>query len=118
MVQEKNDIKQAMEFLKECPSVKIEDILPFFPDFVTIDHFKVCHANLIFSVVHHEHTPLSAPAPYSAPAATWTGLFQAAICDSLQQYSEHIQQLKVCREQDEMACWMSHSSLVCLGAVH
>jgi hypothetical protein len=23
-----------------CFSVKIEDILPFFPDFVTIDHFK------------------------------------------------------------------------------
>ena len=31
---------QAMEFLTEVPSVKIEDILPFFPDFVTIDHFK------------------------------------------------------------------------------
>jgi len=58
VVQEKNDIKQAMEFLKECPSVKIEDILPFFPDFVTIDHFK------------------------------------DAICESLQQYSEHIQNLK------------------------
>lgn len=58
VVQEKNDIKQAMEFLEECPSVKIEDILPFFPDFVTIDHFK------------------------------------AAICDSLQQYSQHIQTLK------------------------
>jgi len=40
VVQEKNDIKQAMEFLAQCPSVKIEDILPFFPDFVTIDHFK------------------------------------------------------------------------------
>ena len=40
VVQEKNDIKQAMEFLNQCPSVKIEDILPFFPDFVTIDHFK------------------------------------------------------------------------------
>lgn len=40
VVQEKNDIKQAMEFLTQCPSVKIEDILPFFPDFVTIDHFK------------------------------------------------------------------------------
>jgi len=58
VVQEKNDIKQAMEFLKECPSVKIEDILPFFPDFVTIDHFK------------------------------------DAICESLQQYSEHIHNLK------------------------
>ena len=40
VVQEKNDIKQAMEFLQECNSVKIEDIIPFFPDFVTIDHFK------------------------------------------------------------------------------
>lgn len=40
VVQEKNDIKQAMEFLAQCPTVKIEDILPFFPDFVTISHFK------------------------------------------------------------------------------
>ena len=48
VVQEKNDIKLAMEFLKECPSVKIEDILPFFPDFVTIDHFKV-----LFVQYHH-----------------------------------------------------------------
>jgi len=38
--------------------VKIEDILPFFPDFVTIDHFK------------------------------------DAICDSLQDYSKHIAELK------------------------
>jgi len=29
-----------MEFLHECDLLKIEDILPFFPDFVTIDHFK------------------------------------------------------------------------------
>jgi len=29
-----------MEFLQECPLLKIEDILPFFPDFVTIDNFK------------------------------------------------------------------------------
>ena len=29
-----------MEFLSQCPTVKIEDILPFFPDFVTIAHFK------------------------------------------------------------------------------
>jgi len=63
VVQEKQDIKQAMDFLAEVPSVRIEDILPFFPDFVTIDHFK------------------------------------AAICDSLQQYSEHISQLKVDMEE-------------------
>ncbi|EDV25490.1 uncharacterized protein TRIADDRAFT_55631 [Trichoplax adhaerens] len=40
VIEEKNDIKQAMDFLKDCDLLKIEDILPFFPDFVTIDHFK------------------------------------------------------------------------------
>ena len=41
MVEEEKDVKRAMEFLHECDLLKIEDILPFFPDFVTIDHFKV-----------------------------------------------------------------------------
>jgi len=41
VVEEEKDIKRAMEFLQECPLLKIEDILPFFPDFVTIDNFKV-----------------------------------------------------------------------------
>jgi hypothetical protein len=41
VVEEEEDIKRAMEFLNECDLLKIEDILPFFPDFVTIDHFKV-----------------------------------------------------------------------------
>lgn len=40
MVKQNNDIEQAMHFLEECKFIKIEDILPFFPDFVTIDHFK------------------------------------------------------------------------------
>ncbi|CAH1786190.1 unnamed protein product [Owenia fusiformis] len=40
VVEEEKDIKRAMEFLHECDLLKIEDILPFFPDFVTIDHFK------------------------------------------------------------------------------
>ncbi len=44
VVEEEKDIKRAMEFLHECDLLKIEDILPFFPDFVTIDHFKVCNA--------------------------------------------------------------------------
>jgi len=39
-VEKEKDIKRAMEFLQECPLLKIEDILPFFPDFVTIDNFK------------------------------------------------------------------------------
>jgi hypothetical protein len=29
-----------MEFLKECAVLKIEDILPFFPEFTLIDNFK------------------------------------------------------------------------------
>lgn len=46
MVREKDDIQQAMEFLQHCDIVKIEDILPFFSDFVTIDHFKdaICNS--------------------------------------------------------------------------
>lgn len=41
VVEEEKDIARAMEFLHECDLLQIEDILPFFPDFVTIDHFKV-----------------------------------------------------------------------------
>ncbi|KAI7872143.1 Pep3/Vps18/deep orange family-domain-containing protein [Spinellus fusiger] len=41
VVQENKDIKTAMEFLKQGDLLKIEDILPFFPDFVLIDDFKV-----------------------------------------------------------------------------
>ena len=41
VVEEEKDVKRAMDFLHECELLKIEDILPFFPDFVTIDHFKV-----------------------------------------------------------------------------
>ncbi|XP_060604108.1 vacuolar protein sorting-associated protein 18 homolog isoform X2 [Ruditapes philippinarum] len=40
VVEEEKDVKRAMDFLHECDLLKIEDILPFFPDFVTIDHFK------------------------------------------------------------------------------
>lgn len=42
VVQEEKDVKKAMNCLSSCDLLKIEDILPFFPDFVTIDHFKVC----------------------------------------------------------------------------
>lgn len=33
-------LNRAMEYLKQCDLLKIEDILPFFPDFVLIDDFK------------------------------------------------------------------------------
>lgn len=32
---------RAMALVRECELIKIDDILPFFPDFVRIDHFKV-----------------------------------------------------------------------------
>jgi len=34
------DIKQAMDLLTKCELLKIEDILPFFPEFTHIDEFK------------------------------------------------------------------------------
>ncbi|GAB1602836.1 vacuolar protein sorting-associated protein 18 homolog [Argonauta hians] len=40
VVEEEKDVKRAMEFLRECDLLKIEDILPFFHDFVIIDDFK------------------------------------------------------------------------------
>ncbi|XP_071848442.1 vacuolar protein sorting-associated protein 18 homolog [Apostichopus japonicus] len=58
VVKEQSDIQKAMEILQECPLLKIEDVLPFFPDFVTIDHFK------------------------------------DAICSSLENYNQHIQNLQ------------------------
>ncbi|TCD69964.1 hypothetical protein EIP91_005553 [Steccherinum ochraceum] len=46
VVQEKQDIKTAMQFLENTDLLKVEDILPFFPDFVVIDDFKeeICTA--------------------------------------------------------------------------
>lgn len=39
-------IKSAMDFLKRCELLRIEDLIPFFPDFVVIDDFKeeICAA--------------------------------------------------------------------------
>ncbi|XP_065192969.1 vacuolar protein sorting-associated protein 18 homolog [Sycon ciliatum] len=46
VVEQEKNIKKAILFLSECDLLKIEDILPFFPDFVTIDDFKeaICNA--------------------------------------------------------------------------
>lgn len=35
-----NNVKKAIEFLRYTDKIKLEDILPFFPDFVLIDDFK------------------------------------------------------------------------------
>ncbi|KAF6779624.1 hypothetical protein AHF37_00836 [Paragonimus kellicotti] len=41
-----SDIQEATSLLRECPLLKLEDILPYFRDFVTIDQFKdaICAA--------------------------------------------------------------------------
>ncbi|TFK56966.1 hypothetical protein OE88DRAFT_1650500 [Heliocybe sulcata] len=46
VVQDQKDIKTAMRFIEHTDLLKIEDILPFFPDFVVIDDFKdeICNA--------------------------------------------------------------------------
>ncbi|KAI8987094.1 Pep3/Vps18/deep orange family-domain-containing protein [Pilobolus umbonatus] len=46
VIQNNKDIKTAMQFLKKCDLLKMEDILPFFPDYVLIDDFKdeICSA--------------------------------------------------------------------------
>lgn len=47
----RENIRKAIAFLKETDGLlKIEDILPFFPDFALIDDFKV---RLIFPLVFH-----------------------------------------------------------------
>lgn len=40
VITKNQDMKEALGFLDECPLIKIEDILPFFSDVVTIDHFR------------------------------------------------------------------------------
>ncbi|XP_033107072.1 vacuolar protein sorting-associated protein 18 homolog [Anneissia japonica] len=53
VVEKENNIKRAMEFLQESQLLKIEDILPFFPDFVTIDHFKEAICNSLAEYNQH-----------------------------------------------------------------
>lgn len=45
-IKQDSGIKAAIEFLKRCELLKIEDLIPFFPDFVVIDDFKdeICNA--------------------------------------------------------------------------
>ncbi|KZT55917.1 hypothetical protein CALCODRAFT_497967 [Calocera cornea HHB12733] len=40
VVQDKKDIRTAMQFVESTSLLSLEDILPFFPDFVLIDDFK------------------------------------------------------------------------------
>ena len=64
-----------MEVVQECNGLlKIEDILPFFPEFVTIDDFQVREmVHVVFSYLHD---------------------LQEALCTSLEQYNRDIETLK------------------------
>ncbi|KAK7940934.1 Vacuolar protein sorting-associated protein 18-like [Apiospora aurea] len=46
VISQSSGMKTAIEFLKRCDLLKIEDLIPFFPDFVVIDDFKeeICNA--------------------------------------------------------------------------
>ncbi|XP_023014330.1 vacuolar protein sorting-associated protein 18 dor isoform X2 [Leptinotarsa decemlineata] len=85
VVKDKDNIEEAMHFLRQCDLIKIEDILPFFPDFVTIDHFK------------------------------------DAICNSLKEYNQNIQNIKDEMEEatksaeqvrDEIQSFRNHFTLI------
>lgn len=43
---DKNDVERALDLLRECRLLHIEDLLPFFGDFQKIDDFKevICDA--------------------------------------------------------------------------
>ncbi len=45
-IEDRKAIKPAIEIMKESDCLKIEDLLPHFPDFVVIDDFKddICSA--------------------------------------------------------------------------
>ncbi|KIW09155.1 hypothetical protein, variant [Verruconis gallopava] len=40
VIKKSEGIKAAIDFLKRCDLLRIEDLIPFFPDFVVIDDFK------------------------------------------------------------------------------
>ena len=45
-----------MQCLNDFQQIKIEDILPFFPDFVTIDHFKVWRRLIVAMLMENKQT--------------------------------------------------------------
>ncbi|KAF2199295.1 hypothetical protein GQ43DRAFT_482584 [Delitschia confertaspora ATCC 74209] len=46
VISQSSGIKTAIDFLRRCDLLRIEDLIPFFPDFVVIDDFKeeICAA--------------------------------------------------------------------------
>jgi hypothetical protein len=50
VIEKENDVNKAMEFLNGLTdTIAIEDVLPYFPEFVTIDQFKDAIRNSLFT---------------------------------------------------------------------
>jgi len=56
VVQDNNDVCNAMEFLKNCDLLKIEDVLPFFSEITRIDDFKDAICRSLEEYNQHMHT--------------------------------------------------------------
>lgn len=56
VVEKERDIQRAMAVLQQCNLLKIEDVLPFFPDFTTIDLFKDAISQSLQEYSHHLDT--------------------------------------------------------------
>lgn len=56
VVEKEKDIQRAMAVLQQCKLLKIEDVLPFFPDFTTIDMFKDAISQSLQEYSHHLDT--------------------------------------------------------------
>lgn len=95
------NIRKAVAFLKETDGLlKIEDILPFFPDFSLIDDFKVI--KLVLSSMSQTNVSV-----YSCRSKLSLSklqiliylqlnllIMQEAICSSLEDYNRQIEELK------------------------
>lgn len=57
----KNDVERALELLRECSLLHIEDLLPFFGDFQKIDDFKevICDALKVSAPADDGKRPVS-----------------------------------------------------------
>lgn len=88
----RENIRKAIAFLKETDGLlKIEDILPFFPDFALIDDFKVSQL-LLYS--RHKSAVLGQTSFFCSLVIVFNILVQEAICSSLEDYNKQIEQLK------------------------
>jgi hypothetical protein len=88
----RENIRKAIAFLKETDGLlKIEDILPFFPDFALIDDFKVSQ-RFLFS--RHTRSGLGQTSCFCSLVIFFNTLLQEAICSSLEDYNKQIEQLK------------------------